>query len=157
MFDDIGKTLQLADAPGGAPNFLLALGLCCYTEYWGKLLLGIEKKKSSEPSKEPFIAFLKQLDFSYYDELLKALDIYKDIRCGLAHSYMIDARAKIDTGYIGSHGIEYDQTEKGYIFWVRAYFEEFKKAVNCYIYRLKEDPKSLDNLKKALKDRPELL
>ena len=41
MFDDIDKTIGLADNPNvGAPNFLLALGLCCYTEYWGKLLTG---------------------------------------------------------------------------------------------------------------------
>lgn len=42
MFDDIDKTIGLADNPNvGAPNFLLALGLCCYTEYWGKLLTGV--------------------------------------------------------------------------------------------------------------------
>lgn len=44
MFDDIDKTLQLVHATRGAPNFLLPLGLCCYTEYWGKLPLGIQKK-----------------------------------------------------------------------------------------------------------------
>ncbi|MBV9176064.1 MAG: hypothetical protein JO297_03410 [Nitrososphaeraceae archaeon] len=36
MFDDIDKTIQLAHTPRGAPNFLLALGLCCYTEYWAR-------------------------------------------------------------------------------------------------------------------------
>jgi hypothetical protein len=29
MFDDIDKTIQLVHTPRGAPNFLLALGLCC--------------------------------------------------------------------------------------------------------------------------------
>jgi hypothetical protein len=38
MFNDIDKTLCLTLQPAGAPNFLLALGLCCYTEYWGKLV-----------------------------------------------------------------------------------------------------------------------
>jgi len=34
MFNDIEKTLCLAVNPQvGAPNFLLALNLCCYTEY----------------------------------------------------------------------------------------------------------------------------
>jgi hypothetical protein len=48
MFDDIDKTIGLADNPNvGAPNFLLALGLCCYTEYWGKLLTGISKFDAS--------------------------------------------------------------------------------------------------------------
>lgn len=65
MFDDIDKTIQLAHTQRGAPNFLLALGLCCYTEHWGKLLLGIERKNRGESSKVPFEAFLKRLDFSY--------------------------------------------------------------------------------------------
>jgi hypothetical protein len=87
MFDDIDKTIQLAHTPRGAPNFLLALGLCCYTEYWGKLLLGIERNdgRRGEPSKVPFEAFLKRLDHYYYEELLQRADIYRDIRCGLSH------------------------------------------------------------------------
>jgi hypothetical protein len=48
MFDDIDKTIGLADNPNvGDPNFLLALGLCCYTEYWGKLLTGANKFDAS--------------------------------------------------------------------------------------------------------------
>jgi hypothetical protein len=86
MFDDIDKTIRLAHTSRGAPNFLLALGLCCYTEYWGKLLLGIERKKRGgrEHSKAPFEAFLKRLDHSYYEGLLQTVDIYREIRCGLA-------------------------------------------------------------------------
>jgi hypothetical protein len=120
-------------------------------------LLGTQKKKRGEPSKAPFLAFLKRLDCSYYEGLLKALDIYGDIRCGLAHAYMIDGNASIDVGNIGCHGIEYNPTEKKYTFWVRTYFEEFKKAVNCYINGLEEGTESLDNLEKTLNDRPELL
>jgi hypothetical protein len=45
MFNDINKALRLADNRQiGAPNFLLALGLMCYTEYWGKLVKGIKKE-----------------------------------------------------------------------------------------------------------------
>ena len=33
MFGDLEKTLSLAKTSNGAPNFLLALALCCYTEY----------------------------------------------------------------------------------------------------------------------------
>ena len=40
MFEDIDKTLALTNCIRGAPNFLLALGLCYYTEYWGKLSEG---------------------------------------------------------------------------------------------------------------------
>ena len=37
MFTDLDKTLELVNTPKGAPNFMLALVLCCYTEFWGKL------------------------------------------------------------------------------------------------------------------------
>ncbi len=40
MFGDLEKTLSLVNTPNGAPNFLLALALCCYTEYWGQFLIG---------------------------------------------------------------------------------------------------------------------
>ena len=90
-------------------------------------------------------------------EILQTLDIYSDIRCGLAHAYMIDSNANIDMGNVGCHGIEYNQTEKRYTFWIRTYFDDFKKAVNCYIDGLERGTESLDNLKKALKARPELL
>ena len=40
MFGDLEKTLSLAKTSNGAPNFLLALTLCCYTEYWGQFLIG---------------------------------------------------------------------------------------------------------------------
>lgn len=46
MFKDIEKTINLVNNPQvDAPNFLLALGLCCYTEYWGRLLAGIATRK----------------------------------------------------------------------------------------------------------------
>jgi hypothetical protein len=38
MFEDIDKTLQLVHTTRGTPNFLLALGLCCNTEYWGQII-----------------------------------------------------------------------------------------------------------------------
>ena len=48
MFNDIEKTITLANDPQiGPPNFLLALGLCCYTEYWGRLLTGIVTRKGN--------------------------------------------------------------------------------------------------------------
>lgn len=152
MFDDIDKTLQLIHTPRGAPNFLLALGPCCYTEYWGKLLLGIE---GNDKGRAAFEAFLKRLDCDYYQGLLQGLNIYGDIRCGLAHSYLIEGKSSmIDTGDSGCHGIEYD---KGYTFWIRTYFEEFKKAVNCYIQNLENGTESSDNLERSLKSRPELV
>jgi hypothetical protein len=73
----------------------------------------------------------------------QGLDIYYNIRCGLAHAYLIEGGrdATIATGDRGCHGIEYDISKRKYVFWVRAYFEEFKKAVNCYIDGLEKTPK----------------
>jgi hypothetical protein len=67
MFEDIEKTLALANEPQGSPNFLLALGLCCYTEYWGKLKLGVA---DSRHSKVAFMAFLEELDYQYTIRLI---------------------------------------------------------------------------------------
>jgi hypothetical protein len=61
MYSDIEKTLEQAKSSKGAPNFLLALGLCCYTEFWGKLLLGISKGAS----KNPFVTFFNRLGTNY--------------------------------------------------------------------------------------------
>jgi hypothetical protein len=54
------------NSKAGAPAFLLALGLCCYTEYWGK---GI-KKNGRNNNKKAFNAFLRRLDSKYYRELI---------------------------------------------------------------------------------------
>jgi len=59
-------------------------------------------------------------------------------------------------GIVGCHGI-YFQNYKGYVFWVRIYFEEFKNAANYYIDGLERRIESLDSLEKALKARPTLL
>ncbi|HEX2405628.1 MAG TPA: hypothetical protein VHJ38_00350 [Nitrososphaeraceae archaeon] len=40
MFGDLEKTLSLIDTQEGGPNFVLALALSCYTEYWGQFLIG---------------------------------------------------------------------------------------------------------------------
>jgi len=86
MFNDIQNALTLKNRP----SFLLALGLCCYTEYWGKLKLGVKtKERRSERSFNEFLC--GYLDPVYYPELKnKGLDVYKDVRCGLAHAYLIE-------------------------------------------------------------------
>ncbi len=160
MFNDIDKTIKLADNPTvGAPNFLLALRLCCYTEYWGKLLKGV-KKGELRRGKEPFNAFLERIDPVYYGGLINSnVDLYGEVRCGLAHAYLIDSTgdAVIDLGFKGLHGIDYDQTTKKYVFWVRPYFDEFKAAVNNYINGLETGKESLKELEDSLDGKPELI
>jgi hypothetical protein len=45
MFNDLEKTIDLINTKRAAPNFLLALVICCYIEYWGRLV-GIAKNDS---------------------------------------------------------------------------------------------------------------
>jgi hypothetical protein len=96
-FADLDKTIELVNTPKGAPNFMLALVLCCYTEFWGKV------KFPEGGSGEHFKEFFKTLGVRYENPLQQLGDIevntqkgkpkkvnkiYHDIRCGLAHSYL---------------------------------------------------------------------
>jgi hypothetical protein len=159
MFNDIEKTIGLANNQTiGAPNFLLALGLCCYTEYWGKLVKAIKKGDESH-GKTAFYAFLERMDSAYYGHLINSgVKLYKEVRCGLAHAYLIEASgdARIDMGDIGLHGIEYDNTSKKYVFWVRTYFDEFKAAVTKYVNGLESGLENVHDLEDSLDGRPEL-
>jgi hypothetical protein len=65
MFKDIEKTIGLAKNPQlGAPNFLLALGLCCFTEYWDRLLTGTAKNNGGKC----FNAFFDRWGQPYVDQ-----------------------------------------------------------------------------------------
>lgn len=138
MFADLDKTIELVNTPKGAPNFMLALILCCYTEFWGKV------KFPERGSGEHFKEFFKTLGIRYENLLQQLGDIevniqkgktkkvnkiYHDIRCGLAHSYLVDGNARIVIE--GGHtGLEYDHSTKVYTFYIRRYLEDFKLAVN---------------------------
>jgi hypothetical protein len=157
MFGDIEKTLKLADDPTvGSPNLLLALGLCCYTEYWGKLLLGITRGHGTK-GREAFNAFLKRLDSNYYPNLIKNADPYGKIRSGLANSYLINGDLDINTGRKGYHGIDFDPATKKYVFWIGTYFDEFKTAVTNYIKGLEAGTEDLKKFEDCMKDGPELV
>jgi hypothetical protein len=65
--------------------------------------------------------------------------------------------ARIDIGNVGLHGIEYDNTSKKYIFWVRTYFDEFKAAVTRYVNGLESGVENVQDLQDTLNGRPELI
>jgi hypothetical protein len=154
MFNDIEKTITIVNDPQvGAPNFLLALGLCCYTEYWGRLLTGIATGKGTTC----FNAFFDKLGQPYVKIRNNKDEIYYKVRCGLAHSYLIEEGSVIDTKSGLACGIEYDDQTKNYAFHIRTYFEHFTKAVNDYIQGLENGTEKLSLMEQALKNKPELV
>jgi hypothetical protein len=154
MFDDIDKTFSIKETP----SFLIALGLCCYTEYWGKLKLGVEAEERMS-SRNSFEKFLNDyLDPTYYPQLRdKGIDIYKDIRCGLAHSYLIEQNSIIDAANYGNHGIEYGSGDMQYRFYLKTYTIEFKTGVNRYINGLIAGMENVELLERCLNERPVLV
>ncbi len=152
MFKDLEKTIDLFKTPEGAPNFLLALVLCCYTEYWGRLVKGIPTCKSEECFNE----FFNRLGSCYQKLDQKGADVYHDIRCGLVHSYVIDENAEIRIEG-GNCGVEYDPINKEYKFHVRLYFEDLKRAVDNYLSGLVSGSEDASRMKNALKGKSELI
>jgi hypothetical protein len=165
MIGDIQKSIELAElkypdgTTKGAPNILIALGLSCYTEYWGKLLLGLPRER--EKSRTCYEEFLKCLGDSYesnpYQELLsKGLPIYEDVRCGLVHAYAVSRDCTVNLGE-DRFGICYDEIRDHYDFNVKTYFREFKYAVDAYIDRLNNGTKSILKMNNAIKGKPLIL
>ena len=89
----------------GAPYFLIALGLSCYTEYWEKVSLGIANKNSSRYCYE---SLLCRLGPEYQKLINNGFDLYLKVRCGLVHSYLMEIGGKINLGR-GNCGITIDK------------------------------------------------
>ena len=142
----------LAKNPIGAPNFLIALGLSCYTEYWGKLSLGIAK----DNSRQCYYSFFGRLGTEYQKLINSGYDIYNKVRCGLVHSYMMGSNGIINLG-IGNCGITIDYEKDTYVFNIITYFEDFKKAVDTYIEGLESGSEDIGKMEKALRDKPILI
>src|SRR5439155_16760020 len=101
MINDIQNTLSLKETP----NFLLALGISGYKEYCGRLLTIIATRNGSKC----FNAFFEKLGPEYRTLRNNKDEIYRSVRCGLAHSYLIeDKNSVIDMKSGLACGIEYD-------------------------------------------------
>ena len=167
MFNDIQKSIDLhilKDPDGktiGAPNYLIAVGLSCYTEYWGKLSLGLSRERDT--SKKCYEEFLKRLGKSYnlnpYEQLLKKeVPVYQDIRCGLVHAYAVDRNCSVNLDDGNRQcGICYDEYKDYYDFNVVTYFKDFRHAVDMYVYGLQRGTESILNMNNAMKGRPLLI
>jgi hypothetical protein len=82
--------------------------------------------------------------------------VYRNVRCGLAHAYMIEGNASIIIQG-GNCGILYDGISDSYTFYVRRYYEDFKTAVNEYIEGLEHGREDITKFKQALETKPELI
>jgi hypothetical protein len=151
MFSDLDKTIELVHSDKGAPNFMLALVLCSYTEFWGKLML------PSGKDKECFEAFFRKLG-TKYEEVMNDpnTNIYGRIRCGLVHEYLVKGSSKIVIEG-GDCGITYNNKTRIYTFYIRRYLEDFKFAVNIYFHELRTNLHKFDEARKALEKEVQLL
>jgi hypothetical protein len=83
-------------------NFLVALGLLCYTEILGSFVVGEYQKDEygriktgkkghsiHTTSPERFNAFFRRLGTPYVKLIDKKPGIYNELRCGLAHEYLV--------------------------------------------------------------------
>ena len=151
MFTDLDKTLELVNTPKGAPNFMLALVLCCYTEFWGKLMV-----PSGDP-KTCFDSFFCKLG-SKYKEVMKApnMSVYGRIRSGLAHSYLVKGNARILIEG-GDCGVNFETESDTYTIYVRRYLDDFKIAVNKFVAEIGLDIKKYNDAKKVVKGEFQLI
>ena len=83
MCEDIKRELDLGRSGCSAGNFLCALGLLCYTEFMGGLIIGRLRSHPSGPS------FNKFLDYMGYRAQLPGINVYRTFRNGLAHEYFV--------------------------------------------------------------------
>ena len=144
MFEDLEKTIDLVDSSRGAPNFMLAMVLCAYTEFWGKLM------RPGKEDKQCFDTFFCQLGTKYQEVMNHPnTNIYGRIRCGLIHEYLVKGNAEI-TIEGGECGIEYDGKTKKYTINIKRYFQDFRVAVDLYIMELEKNNQILVNAKKAM-------
>jgi len=130
-------------------NFLVSLGLICYSEFLGGLMPKLKNEKRIT-SRSKFNRFFYRLDYpsyrySFFDEMLKThygsrYDIYSIFRCGLVHEYFIKplafntkGKTKLKSGSIIVRDalpegvIAFGQTSDGRLGMAyRTYFRDFK-------------------------------
>ncbi len=117
--------------PNGGGNFLTALGLLCYTEFAGRLK---RNDFSDGNARVCFDDFFRDLG-PEYDQLVQTQNVYRDLRCGLAHEYFVKRSCVIAMlSFRPQCGIQWDGNR--YIFVVEAYWQDFRGALQALEQRL---------------------
>ena len=122
---DIQREIDLAHSNDSGGSFLAVLGLLCYTEFMGNMVL-----KGRGSFTKQFKAFFCLMGEDYKQLIHeKEVDVYKIFRCGMAHTYFAkDCDIKmLNNNYPAGIIIKPDGR---YIFIVEKYFEDFINACN---------------------------
>jgi hypothetical protein len=134
IYSAIKREIDLARAgkPGG--DLLAALGLLCYTEFMGKIVL-----KDKESYTKQFKAFFRLMGEDYARLLDdKEIDVYSFFRSGLVDSYFEnDCEIKmLNDNYPAGIIV---QPDGKYLFIVEKYFEDFTNACRKVLDDIKSD------------------
>jgi hypothetical protein len=125
--EDGKSVLEKAGIPVGGGNFLAALGLLAYTEFFGDLKY---KNTGHGSNSKNFNSLFDDLGTDYQSFRASGEDVYKIFRCGLAHEYYTKKDCTIFMLNNGKRsGIGKTPDEK-YYFVVEAYFEALKVVIN---------------------------
>ncbi len=123
IYCDIKREIDLARAGNSGGNFLAALGLLCYTEFMGKIVL-----KNKESYTKQFKAFFSLMGDDYKQLIdTKEIDVYKIFRSGMVHSYFANDCDIVMLNDNYPSGIIVKPDGK-YLFTVEKYFEDFMNA-----------------------------
>lgn len=142
MAEDLTRSIQAADA-----NFLVALGLFCYTEALGLQLLQFRAKdpNAKYSPRNCFNTFAR--DYLGYGEVLNNYkDIYGIFRNGLCHEYFIkvekggqggvfhyysdeDKESLLNQGVDITKGIAFSPDGKSRVFVIEPYLQDFVSAL----------------------------
>ena len=118
--------LEKAGVPAGGGNFLAAMGLLAYTEFFGDLKY---KNTGHASCSTNFNSLFDDLGSDYQSFRASREDVYKIFRCGLVHEYYIKKDCTI---YMVEKenlaGIGKDADGK-YYFAVETYYEALKSVV----------------------------
>jgi len=137
-------------------NFLVAIGLMTSTEFLGGLITGDLGLKGAVEHR--FETGFKYLGPPYEELLIKkkktVMDIYENIRCGLAHQYLPTNTEGIYGGKTSDPGIV--EINGRFRIIHENYTRDLEAAVKKILDNLGIDASLLQNVEKALKQIPKL-
>jgi len=129
---DVQKSIE------AGTNFLTALGLLCYTEFFGSLINdNVGKTFNSRKNFETGLYAMGK-DYELFDKQLKASfngrGAYKIFRCGMVHGYFIDHALAVVARDNKASGLGLGQNKDGALGMATAnYFLDFMAALDKFV------------------------